>query len=211
MSEELVLLGELLRRSDDAHASLDDFLARVAGFRQLADEVVRVANSELYSMPGKITRLERAVLILGRDAVASIASGLIAARVFAEEPARWEHSLTVALCAQEVARCLELEADHEIYRAGLLHELAPARAAACGFPEPLQQAIAHHGEPLRSPEPGRVLACLVHAAHLLTGDAPADPAFLGELGLLPDDADAIQHGLPARVKRAASLLQARAS
>lgn len=206
MTDALVLLGELLRRSDDAHASLDDFLARVRDRSELADEVVRVANSELYPMPGRITRLERAVLILGRDAVASIASGLIAARTFASEPARWEHALRVALCAREVARVLEIDAEDAAYRAGLLHDLEPERAAVCGFPEPLRQAIVHHEQPLAAPEPGRVLACLVHAAHLLVEDACDDPGFLAELGLLSDDAAAIRLGLAARVKEAATLL-----
>ena len=130
MSIELVLLGEILAIARDSDASLDEFGQKVGTSPQLAREVVRVSNSALYGMEGKINRLERAVLILGTRAVAEIASTLLVAkqmrgmnigRVAGDQI--WIHSLHTGLCAQLIARCLSLPSESEAYLAGLLHDL----------------------------------------------------------------------------------------
>ena len=77
MSIELALLGEIMAISRDSDASLEEFGQKVGTSPQLAREVVRISNSALYGMEGKINRLERAVLILGMRTVAEIASMLV--------------------------------------------------------------------------------------------------------------------------------------
>lgn len=130
MSIELMLLGEILRLSRDSDVSLEEFGEKVASSPHLAAEIVRVSNSALYGMEGRINRLERAVLILGIRTVASIASSvLVAAKVRGvkvgglNHDALWIHSLETGVCAQLIARCLGLPADSEAYLAGLLHDL----------------------------------------------------------------------------------------
>jgi HD-like signal output (HDOD) protein len=130
MSIELVLLGEILDLAQDPETHLDAFGEKVATSPQLAAEVVRVSNSALYGMEGRINRLERAVLILGIRTVAEIASSLlVASRMRGVNigklggDALWMHSLETGVCAQLIARCLSLPSESEAYLAGLLHDL----------------------------------------------------------------------------------------
>jgi HD-like signal output (HDOD) protein len=130
MSSELALLGEILNLAGSPDASLDDFGAKVATSPQLAAEVVRVSNSALYGMEGRINRLERALLILGMRTVGEIASALLVAKKMKgmnigelSGDALWMHSLEIGVCAQLIARCLSLPLESECYLAGLLHDL----------------------------------------------------------------------------------------
>ena len=131
MSIEFALLGEIISLSQDpTNTPLDDFANKVATSPQLAAEVVRVSNSALYGMEGRINRLERAVLILGMRTVAEIASStLVASRMRAMSigalggDALWMHSLEIGVCSQFIARCLVPSVESEAYLAGLLHDL----------------------------------------------------------------------------------------
>jgi HD-like signal output (HDOD) protein len=130
MSAELVLLGEILSLARDPDVSLEEFGAKVATSPHLASEVVRVSNSALYGMEGRVHRLERAVLILGIRSVSSIASAiLVGERLKAASigglsgDALWMHSLETGVCAQLLARSLDLPLEGEAYLAGLLHDL----------------------------------------------------------------------------------------
>jgi HD-like signal output (HDOD) protein len=130
MSIELVLLGQLLNLAGDPDCSLESFGEQVATSPHLAVEVVRVSNSALYGMEGKINRLERAVLILGMRTVADIASAVLVAKEMKgmnvgslSGDSLWMHSLETGVCAQLIARCLSLPLESEAYLAGLLHDL----------------------------------------------------------------------------------------
>lgn len=130
MSAELVLLGEILRLARNPDVSLEEFGSKVASSPHLASEVVRVSNSALYGMEGRVHRLERAVLILGIRNVSSIASAiLVGHRIKSasigelDGDALWTHSLETGVCAQLLARSLDLPLESEAYLAGLLHDL----------------------------------------------------------------------------------------
>ncbi len=130
MSTELIQLGEILHLAGDSGCNLGTFGEKVATSPKVAAEVVRVSNSALHGMEGKINRLERAVLILGMRTVADIASALLVAGRMKNMDvgelrgdAIWTHSLEIGVCAQLVARSLGLPLESEAYRAGLLHDL----------------------------------------------------------------------------------------
>ncbi len=127
---EFALLGQILELANDEEVVLEHFGRVVAQSPTLAVKVVKVANSALYGMEGRITRLERAVLILGVRAVASIASSVLAtgrmrgARLGSlRSDALWLHSLETGACAELAARCLGLPHEAEAYLAGLLHDM----------------------------------------------------------------------------------------
>jgi len=130
MNAEIALLGQILTLASDDNVLIEEFGSVVASSPQLAAQVVKVANSSLYGMEGRITRLERAVLILGVRTVASIASSVLVAnqtksirigKLTGNE--LWMHSLEVGCCAQLLCRCLSWPHDSEAYLAGLLHDL----------------------------------------------------------------------------------------
>jgi len=129
MSQELALLGRILELARDPVIRLEDFERSVAASPRLAAEVVRVANSALYGMEGKIHHLNRAVLILGVESVSQIAAAILASGrlrgggLGALGDAIWTHSLQVGAASQLIARCVGLPLEAEGFLVGLLHEL----------------------------------------------------------------------------------------
>ncbi len=133
MSLEFALLGEILRLADDPELRIEDFAEKVEGSPRLAASIVRIANSALYGMEGKIRRLDRATVILGVRAVAEIASSVLVASRMKElriaelrGEALWLHSLEIAAAAQALARWLGIDGEREAYLVGLLHDLGLA-------------------------------------------------------------------------------------
>lgn len=109
---------------------MEEFAETVANSPTLAAGVVRASNSPLYGMEGRVSRLERAVLVLGVRTVASIASTVLVATETraldldgVDGDAIWIHSLQVGICAQLLARHLRIQPDSEAYLAGLLHDM----------------------------------------------------------------------------------------
>lgn len=130
VSIELALLGQILVLAEDESTSSEHLSATVANSPMLAASVVRVSNSALYGMEGRVARLERAVLVLGVRTVASIASTVLVATSLraraiggVASDAIFLHSLEVGICAQLLAKRLRVHPDSEAYLAGLLHDM----------------------------------------------------------------------------------------
>jgi HD-like signal output (HDOD) protein len=123
-------LGTTLRLAVDPRLQLNDFTEHVASLERILPELLRVANSPLHGMEGRIARLERAVLILGQGAVAHIATGVLVAertRAIRLGPIRgdalWLHSLQVGIGSELIARAVGRIRPGQAYCAGLLHDL----------------------------------------------------------------------------------------
>jgi len=192
MSRELALLGRILQLASDRAVRLEEFERCLSASPPLAAEVVRIAGSDLFGMEARIHTLQRAVLILGVALVASIAAAVVARRELTREE-RWRHSLEIAVCSEEIARCLGLDLGPEAFRAGLLHDL--------GTPSMQCERWAHPGAPL---------AALVAAAHAIVEPGAAGETApsageaaraLADLDLHPDDVSAVRAVLAARVKQ----------
>jgi hypothetical protein len=110
----------LIAHADEPHLSLDVFLAAIEADAQFADDLVRVANCPLFGMPGRVTRLKRAVLLLGPRACATIAAALRVRDSMKHDEAL--RALSVGLAAGALARELELPVEHEARLAGFLAE-----------------------------------------------------------------------------------------
>jgi HD-like signal output (HDOD) protein len=161
----------------DPRLRLEDLEGCIAQEPGLAAEVVRIADSALCGMPGRIHTLSRALLILGAREVCAIAALVLVRRELRGEAGdgRWLHSLEVALASQLVAQRLGLGLESEAFLAGLLHELR------------------------ETPRAGPALAALLCAAHALLAGAPADARV--ELDLYADDQAAVRAGVAARLER----------
>jgi HD-like signal output (HDOD) protein len=141
VSAEIALLGRVLSLTSQPDCSIKEVGSAVALSPDLSSQVVKVANSALYGMAGRITTLDRAVVILGVDAVAGIASSLIVADKLRHPPigalpgdALWLHSLETGLCAELVSRALGWSVGSQAYLTGLLHDLG------------IRELLTEHGE-----------------------------------------------------------------
>jgi len=158
------VLGQLLRLGDDANASLDAMRVALEGAPVLAEAVCRVGNSDLYALPGRITRLQRAVHVLGPRPVIEIATSCWALHEFGPDV------LEVGLCAQSLALSIESSADLDARLAGLLHRCDRASRIAWAVPARLCGLVEACADPVRARPEQRMTATLVDAARtLLTG------------------------------------------
>jgi hypothetical protein len=178
-------LREILRLAGDPHVCVPELIGRLERAPALAEEVRRVADSSLYGMPGKITRLERAVLIVGVGAVAEICAALWARDRLERD--RWTHRLEVAVAGRLIAEHLDPALRMPAWVAGVLHGGEATRLVPDFAGSPLE--------------------VIVSAAHLLESDpvcavAATTPELLDDLGLLPDDVADLRARAEGRTKEA---------
>ena len=92
----------------------------------VAARVVKVANSAFYRHGGQIGTVEKALLILGSDAVRGITAAVALARMAgqtAHGAALAAHCAAVASVAQDLAATAGLRCGGEAFLAGLLHDI----------------------------------------------------------------------------------------
>ena len=95
----------------------------------LATQVLRVANSPLYSMERNVVSLSMAVNTLGNNAVHMLVMMIATSGAFNKnrrsraEQALWEHSFAVGLAARELSAKLGMRGGEEAFLCGLLHDI----------------------------------------------------------------------------------------
>lgn len=97
----------------------------------LAGRILRLANSAFLGVPGKVSSLSRAVLLLGWKWVSSLALGVTVWSSFATRggaPAvqLWGHAARVALASRLLGQHLGLKDAEAAFSAGLLHDIGRA-------------------------------------------------------------------------------------
>jgi HD-like signal output (HDOD) protein len=174
--KDLARLARIRALARDPKLRLEELEDCIAAEPRLASEVVRIADSALCGMQGRIHSLTRALLILGAEEVCAIAALVLVRRELrAAGDGAWLHCLEIAVASQLVSRRLDLGLDSEAFLAGLLHELREAPRATTP-----------------------ALAALLRATHALLADAPVDVPI--DLDLYPDDGAAVRAGVAARLK-----------
>jgi len=121
----------LIVLSNDPTSSANDFHKVIGTDPALSARVLRVVNSSLYGLPGRVGSINRAVVMLGISAVRNITLGCSFAKVFQGKPLHpafcptklWEHSQRVALASQVLARQMKSPLTDESFLAGLIHDI----------------------------------------------------------------------------------------
>jgi len=114
----------------DPLAELDEVLSSLHGEPALAVRVLKVANSPFYHRGGTVGTLERAVQVLGLDAIRGICAACCMDRLpMPRTPGGWDpqqfrlHSLATAVAAMHLARHRAPARQAEAFIAGLLHDI----------------------------------------------------------------------------------------
>ena len=93
----------------------------------LVSHVLRIANSAFYGHPGRISNVTSAVDGLGLKAIKNIAIAFAAKNTFDQhsytEQLLWEHSFTVGIGSDVIARRLGLSNIEDVFVCGLLHDV----------------------------------------------------------------------------------------
>ncbi len=124
-----VVVHELLALMSDAECPGDEVNRILSSDQALASKVLRLVNSSFYGLPGRVSTIPRAVVILGHAAVRNLATGLAVAGALGgrlppgRRSAFWRHALATASGAEVIGRRAALPDPQEAFVAGLLHDI----------------------------------------------------------------------------------------
>jgi putative nucleotidyltransferase with HDIG domain len=123
-----VLLARIVAVVDGDRSSTRDLVEVMQRDQALAGRVLRLANSGFFGFGREVSTLARAVMVLGFNAVRSLALGikvwetLIGQRDL-QLTALWEHSALVGAAARLIAQRTRAADPEEVFTAGLLHDV----------------------------------------------------------------------------------------
>jgi HD-like signal output (HDOD) protein len=142
---QAVLEARQLLATDDV--AFDRLADAISHDTALAADLLRLANSSLYGLAGRVRTVRDAVSVLGLrnlDMLLTAAAMRSALRPAAggsfDTVSHWRHGVATGLCAFHLARERKLERD-AAFTAGLLHDLGRL-AMACVAPQRMQEALA---------------------------------------------------------------------
>ncbi len=116
---------------EDPKSTAQDLNEVISNDPALCSRILKVVNSSFYGLPGQIASINRAIVMLGLNAVKNIAIAASLAKLFrggeltASFSARhlWTHSNLTAAGAKMIADTLKLGLADEAYLGGLIHDL----------------------------------------------------------------------------------------
>ena len=123
--------GRIVATVEDPKSSAAQLHKIVSYDPALVTRILKVANSAFYGLPGQVTSVERAIVLLGLNAVKNIAVAASlgqlfrGARLCEKFSARdlWRHCVAVGVTARELARRMGLPSADEAFLAGMIHDV----------------------------------------------------------------------------------------
>jgi HD-like signal output (HDOD) protein len=96
----------------------------------LATRILKIVNSAFYGLPGQIGSVERAIVMLGLNAIKNIAVAASLGQLFRgvkltdtfSAKDLWTHCIAVGVTARELARQMKVPIADEAFLAGLIHD-----------------------------------------------------------------------------------------
>jgi HD-like signal output (HDOD) protein len=145
---------KIIQVVDDPKSTARDLHNIIKNDPALSTRVLKVVNSAFYGLPGQISEIDRAIVLLGLSAVKNIAISASIARLFTADKiserfnARdiWRHSLAVAVATRQFCTIAGKRAfAEEAFLAGLIHDLG-LLVERQAFPAELTRAIELAGQ-----------------------------------------------------------------
>jgi HD-like signal output (HDOD) protein len=123
--------AKILRTVEDPKSTASALHKLVANDPALVSRILKVVNSAFYGLPGQIGSIERAIVLLGLNAVKNIAVAASLGQLFRgvqlceEFTAKdlWTHCLSVGITARELAKQLKIPLADEAFLAGMIHDI----------------------------------------------------------------------------------------
>lgn len=151
----LVRLSQVLGNS---RSHVDEIVGVIQVDPTLISQILRVANSAAFGTARNILSIPQAVIRLGVDEIARIASFLLTKRLFQQGTrawtpaceALWQHSCMTAVVARKLAGRWNPRMSDTFFTVGMLHDYAKTlllQVAPGDYPD-LDDPVAGHGEAL---------------------------------------------------------------
>jgi len=137
----------IIRTVEDPRSTASTLHKIVSHDPALVTRILKVVNSAFYGLPGQIGSIERAIVLLGLNAVKNIAvaaslgqlfRGATLCEGFAAKDL-WEHCVSVGVTARELAKAMKAPLADEAFLAGMIHDVGLLVSLQL-YPEKLRQA-----------------------------------------------------------------------
>jgi putative nucleotidyltransferase with HDIG domain len=123
--------AQIIRIVEDPRSSAAQLHRVVTHDPALVTRMLKVVNSAFYGLPGQIASVERAIVLLGLNAVKNIAIAASLGQLFRNAKMcegftakdLWTHCVAVAVAAREMARQMRLQIVDEAFLAGIIHDI----------------------------------------------------------------------------------------
>ncbi|MBN1436437.1 MAG: HDOD domain-containing protein [Sedimentisphaerales bacterium] len=132
----------------DPRSTAHDLHKIVSNDPALSARILRVVNSAFYGLPGQIGSIDRAIMLLGLNAVKNIAIAASLSKMFKNSVVcddfsgkdLWTHSVAVGASNKLLTAAMGLALPDEAFLAGLIHDLGLVAIMQCA-PEKLPQIV----------------------------------------------------------------------
>lgn len=122
--------AKIVATVEDAKSTAASLHKIVAHDPALATRILKVVNSAFYGLPGQIGSVERAIVLLGLNAIKNIAVATSLGQLFRgiklcegfTAKDLWTHCIAVGVTARELARQMKVPIADEAFLAGLIHD-----------------------------------------------------------------------------------------
>lgn len=112
-------------------STAQDLNRQISNDPALSSRILKVVNSAFYGLPGQIASIDRAIVLLGLNAVKNIAVAASLVKLFrggdlhASFSARdlWTHSIATATAAKKIADAMQVGMTDEAFLGGLMHDI----------------------------------------------------------------------------------------
>ena len=124
---------KILAVTEDPDSSARDLNEILKHDVALSSKLLRLVNSAFYGMPGRVADIDRAIVLLGFQAVRNLAIAATMAGLFRRAgaeiggfsaPGLWRHSVATGLAARSIISTVGLRSlREEAFLAGIIHDL----------------------------------------------------------------------------------------
>lgn len=123
--------AKIIKTVEDPRSSAAQLHQIVSHDPALVTRILKVVNSAFYGLPGQIASIERAIVLLGLNAVKNIAVAASLGQLFRgvklcegfTAKDLWTHCIAVAATARELAKQAKMPIADEAFLAGMIHDL----------------------------------------------------------------------------------------
>jgi putative nucleotidyltransferase with HDIG domain len=122
---------QIIKTVEDPKSNAQALHRIVAHDPALVTRVLKVVNSSFYGLPGQIASIERAIVLLGLNAIKNIAVAASLGQLFRgvklcegfTAKDLWKHCVAVGVVARDLARQMKVPLVDEAFLAGMIHDV----------------------------------------------------------------------------------------
>jgi HD-like signal output (HDOD) protein len=123
--------AKIISTVEDPKSTASQLHKIVAHDPALVTRILKVVNSAFYGLPGQIASIERAIVLLGLNAVKNIAVAASLGQLFRgvklcegfTAKDLWTHCIGVGVAARDLAKQMKVPVADEAFLAGMIHDL----------------------------------------------------------------------------------------